>query len=53
VLPAGTQTPPPLKPGDVVILTVEGIATLPSTIVPGVDLVPVPAARRRLVERTT
>jgi 2-keto-4-pentenoate hydratase/2-oxohepta-3-ene-1,7-dioic acid hydratase in catechol pathway len=49
---AGTQTPPPLKPGDVVTLTVEGIGTLRSTIVPGVDPVPIPAARHRLVERT-
>ena len=50
---AGTQTPSPLQPGDVVTLTVEGIGTLRSTIVPGVAPVPVPAARHRLVERTS
>ena len=49
---AGTQTPPPLQPGDVVTLTVEGIGTLRSTIVPGVAPIPVPAARHRLAERT-
>ena len=49
---AGTQTPPPLQPGDVVTLTVEGIGTLRSTIVPGVAPIPVPAARHRTAERT-
>jgi 2-keto-4-pentenoate hydratase/2-oxohepta-3-ene-1,7-dioic acid hydratase in catechol pathway len=49
---AGTQTPPPLQPGDVVTLTVEGIGTLRSTIVPGVAPIPVTAARDRLAERT-
>jgi 2-keto-4-pentenoate hydratase/2-oxohepta-3-ene-1,7-dioic acid hydratase in catechol pathway len=49
---AATQTPPPLQPGDVVTLTVEGIGTLRSTIVPGVAPIPVPAARHRLAERT-
>jgi 2-keto-4-pentenoate hydratase/2-oxohepta-3-ene-1,7-dioic acid hydratase in catechol pathway len=47
----GAQTPPPLKPGDRVELTVEGIGTLSSRIVGGVEPVPVPAARHRLAER--
>jgi len=49
----GTQTPPPLRPGDVVTLTVEALGTLRSTIVPGVEPVPVPLARHRLAERTS
>jgi 2-keto-4-pentenoate hydratase/2-oxohepta-3-ene-1,7-dioic acid hydratase in catechol pathway len=47
----GAQTPPPLKPGDVVTLTVEGIGEISNTVVPGVEPVPVPAARHRLAER--
>jgi 2-keto-4-pentenoate hydratase/2-oxohepta-3-ene-1,7-dioic acid hydratase in catechol pathway len=47
----GMQTPPPLRPGDVVALTVEGIGQLRSTVVPGVDPIPVPAARHRLADR--
>jgi 2-keto-4-pentenoate hydratase/2-oxohepta-3-ene-1,7-dioic acid hydratase in catechol pathway len=46
---AGARTPPPLQPGDEVRLTVEGIGTLVNRIVPGVDPVPVPAARAREV----
>lgn len=38
---------PPLAPGDVVTLSVEGIGTLTSRVVPGVDPVPVPRARAR------
>ena len=49
----GTQTPPPLRPGDVVTLTVEALGTLRSTIVPGVEPVPVLLARHRLAERTS
>jgi 2-keto-4-pentenoate hydratase/2-oxohepta-3-ene-1,7-dioic acid hydratase in catechol pathway len=49
----GRQEPPPLRPGDVVTLTVAGIGTLTTRIVPGVDPVPIPAARHRLAERTT
>ena len=49
----GTQTPPPLRPGDVVTLTVEALGTLRSTIVPGVEPVLVPLARHRLAERTS
>ena len=47
----GSQTPPPLKPGDVVTLTVQGIGSISSTVVPGVAPVPVPAARHRLADR--
>ncbi|WP_406089003.1 fumarylacetoacetate hydrolase family protein [Streptomyces sp. NBC_01013] len=43
----GEQTPPPLKPGDTVRLTVEGIGTLTSTVVAGVAPVPLPVGRRR------
>ncbi|MGP3770287.1 fumarylacetoacetate hydrolase family protein [Streptomyces sp. SDT5-1] len=47
----GEQTPPPLKPGDTVSLTVEGIGTLTNTVVPGVAPVALPAGRRRPRER--
>ncbi len=47
----GSQKPPPLKPGDVVTLTVQGIGTISTTVVRGVASVPVPAARHRLTER--
>jgi 2-keto-4-pentenoate hydratase/2-oxohepta-3-ene-1,7-dioic acid hydratase in catechol pathway len=43
----GEKDPPPLSPGDVVTLTVEGIGTISNRVVPGVDPVPVPPARRR------
>ncbi|WP_217555460.1 fumarylacetoacetate hydrolase family protein [Streptomyces sp. GbtcB6] len=43
----GRQDPAPLKPGDTVTLSVEGIGTLSNTVVPGPDPVPVPVARRR------
>jgi len=47
----GDQTPPPLKPGDTVTLTVEGIGTVSNTIVPGTAPVPLPTGRRRSRER--
>ncbi|WP_149823029.1 fumarylacetoacetate hydrolase family protein [Streptomyces tailanensis] len=47
----GGQDPAPLKPGDTVTLTVEGIGSVSNTVVPGVDPVPVPTARRRTRER--
>jgi 2-keto-4-pentenoate hydratase/2-oxohepta-3-ene-1,7-dioic acid hydratase in catechol pathway len=47
----GERTPPPLKPGDTVGLTVEGIGTVTSTVVAGVAPVPLPAGRRRTRER--
>ncbi|OXM73755.1 MULTISPECIES: fumarylacetoacetate hydrolase family protein [Amycolatopsis] len=43
---------PPLKPGDVVEMTVEGIGTIRNTVVAGVDLPPVRAARPRPRKRT-
>ncbi|MFF3941403.1 fumarylacetoacetate hydrolase family protein [Streptomyces phaeofaciens] len=47
----GAQDPPPLKPGDTVTLTVEGIGTTSNTVVAGTDPVPIPFARRRGRER--
>ncbi|WP_221354352.1 fumarylacetoacetate hydrolase family protein [Streptomyces beigongshangae] len=47
----GEQNPPPLRPGDTVTLTVEGIGTLTNTVVPGPEPVPLPAGRRRSRER--
>ena len=43
----GEQSPPPLKPGDTVTLTVEGIGTVSNTVVAGRDPQPLPTARRR------
>ncbi|WP_159940950.1 MULTISPECIES: fumarylacetoacetate hydrolase family protein [unclassified Nocardiopsis] len=43
----GRQDPPPLRPGDTVALTVEGIGTVANTVVPGTDPLPLPGARRR------
>lgn len=43
----GEQEPPPLKPGDVVEMTVEGIGTIRNTVVGGVELPPVRPARAR------
>jgi hypothetical protein len=36
---------PPLKPGDTVALTVQGIGTLTNTVVAGADPIPLPKAR--------
>ncbi|MGX1370466.1 2-keto-4-pentenoate hydratase/2-oxohepta-3-ene-1,7-dioic acid hydratase in catechol pathway [Streptomyces canus] len=47
----GAQDPPPLKPGDTVTLTVEGVGSVSNTVVTGADPVPVPAARRRTRQR--
>ncbi|MGW0648832.1 fumarylacetoacetate hydrolase family protein [Streptomyces umbrinus] len=47
----GEPTPPPLKPGDTVTLTVEGIGTVSNTVAAGADPVPLPTARRRTRER--
>ena len=43
----GAQDPPPLRPGDTVALTVEGIGTISNTIVAGRPPVPLPPARNR------
>jgi 2-keto-4-pentenoate hydratase/2-oxohepta-3-ene-1,7-dioic acid hydratase in catechol pathway len=43
----GELDPPPLQPGDVVEMTVEGIGTIRNRVVPGVDLPPVAPARSR------
>ncbi|MDF3142607.1 MULTISPECIES: fumarylacetoacetate hydrolase family protein [unclassified Streptomyces] len=47
----GRRDPAPLKPGDTVTLTVEGIGSVSNTVVAGPDPVPVPVARRRPRER--
>jgi 2-keto-4-pentenoate hydratase/2-oxohepta-3-ene-1,7-dioic acid hydratase in catechol pathway len=47
----GEPSPPPLRPGDTVTLTVEGLGTVSNTVVPGADPVPLPPARRRTRER--
>jgi 2-keto-4-pentenoate hydratase/2-oxohepta-3-ene-1,7-dioic acid hydratase in catechol pathway len=44
---SGTMDPPPLQPGDVVEMTVEGIGTIRNRVVPGPDLPPVTPARQR------
>lgn len=43
----GDAAPPPLRPGDVVEMTVEGIGTIRNRVVPGLDLPPVIPARPR------
>jgi 2-keto-4-pentenoate hydratase/2-oxohepta-3-ene-1,7-dioic acid hydratase in catechol pathway len=43
----GRLDPPPLQPGDVVEMTVEGIGTIRNTVVPGAELPPVRPARPR------
>ena len=43
----GRLDPPPLRPGDVVEMTVEGIGAIRNTVVPGADLPPVRPARPR------
>jgi 2-keto-4-pentenoate hydratase/2-oxohepta-3-ene-1,7-dioic acid hydratase in catechol pathway len=47
----GSLDPPPLRPGDVVEMTVEGIGTIRNTVAAGTGLPPVPAARRRPRDR--
>jgi 2-keto-4-pentenoate hydratase/2-oxohepta-3-ene-1,7-dioic acid hydratase in catechol pathway len=51
----GELTPPPLRPGDVVEMTVEGIGTIRNRVVEGIELPPVRPARKRPRnrERTT
>lgn len=47
----GELSPPPLQPGDVVEMTVEGIGTIRNTVVAGLDLPAVRAARPRPRDR--
>ncbi len=47
----GDQAPPPLHPGDVVEMTVEGIGTIRNRVVPGPELPPVAPARARPRDR--
>ncbi len=49
---SGTMSPPPLRPGDVVELTVEGIGSVRNRIVEGITRPPVREARPRSVPRT-
>jgi 2-keto-4-pentenoate hydratase/2-oxohepta-3-ene-1,7-dioic acid hydratase in catechol pathway len=44
---SGTLDPPPLRAGDVVEMTVEGIGSIANTVVGGTPPVPLPRARRR------
>ena len=44
---AGRQSPPPLKPGDIVEMTVEAIGTIRNKVVAGVAPAPIATARRR------
>ena len=41
----GAQDPPPLQPGDMVTMTLEGIGTISSRVVAGIDAPAVPPAR--------
>jgi 2-keto-4-pentenoate hydratase/2-oxohepta-3-ene-1,7-dioic acid hydratase in catechol pathway len=47
----GTMDPPPLRPGDVVELTVEGIGSVRNRVVEGIELPPAREARHRSVPR--
>ena len=47
----GSVDPPPLRPGDVVELTVEGIGTVRNKVVEGLTLPPIRAARDRSIPR--
>jgi 2-keto-4-pentenoate hydratase/2-oxohepta-3-ene-1,7-dioic acid hydratase in catechol pathway len=48
----GELSPPPLTPGDVVTMTVEGIGTITNTIVAGADPIDFGGSRRRSETRT-
>jgi 2-keto-4-pentenoate hydratase/2-oxohepta-3-ene-1,7-dioic acid hydratase in catechol pathway len=48
----GELSPPPLQPGDVVEMTVEGIGTIRNRVVPGLELPAVLPARTRSRART-
>ncbi len=43
----GAQTPPPLRPGDIVTLTVQGIGSLTNRVAVGAPAPPLPPARLR------
>ncbi|MFF4584972.1 fumarylacetoacetate hydrolase family protein [Streptomyces sp. NPDC001388] len=47
----GRRDPAPLRPGDTVTLTVEGLGSVSNTVVAGSEPVPLPGARRRSRER--
>ena len=43
----GEQSPPPLKPGDTVTLTAQGIGAVSNVVATGAERVEIPAARKR------
>ncbi|MGW0808937.1 fumarylacetoacetate hydrolase family protein [Nonomuraea sp. NPDC002799] len=45
---SGRLDPPPLRPGDVVEMTVEGIGSISNTVVGGTPPIPLPKARKKL-----
>lgn len=47
----GSRTPPPLRPGDVVAMSVDHLGTISNRIVPGAESKPIPRARRVPRER--
>ena len=47
----GAQEPPPLRPGDVVTMTVDGLGTISNAVVPGGEPVAVPPARKKPIPR--
>ncbi|MBC2592486.1 fumarylacetoacetate hydrolase family protein [Rhodococcus aetherivorans] len=49
----GDRQPPPLRIGDTVTMTVEGIGTIHNTVVAGPPLHPVPPASRKVTRSTT
>ncbi|MET1075495.1 MAG: fumarylacetoacetate hydrolase family protein, partial [Umezawaea sp.] len=48
----GVQDPPPLGPGDVVTMTVQGIGTITNTVAKGQDSRPIAPARHRPRDRS-
>jgi 2-keto-4-pentenoate hydratase/2-oxohepta-3-ene-1,7-dioic acid hydratase in catechol pathway len=48
---SGEQSPPPLSPGDVVTMSVQGLGTISNRVVAGVEPVPIPRARTRARDR--
>ncbi|MBQ6639476.1 MAG: fumarylacetoacetate hydrolase family protein, partial [Saccharopolyspora sp.] len=47
----GREDLPPLRPGDTVALTAEGIGGIANTVVPGAPVKPLPRARKQPRER--
>lgn len=49
---SGEQTPPPLRPGDIVEMTIDGIGSIRNTVVAGLPKVEIARARTRPRDRT-